>query len=305
MRVILFDVGHGFCAFLKSSTGCTLLIDCGCSETFSPIKYIRENELSDVAPIGGKYLTKLIITHPHDDHIKDIDRVISELPPYLLLRAKFNWKDVKAPGSNESDYESLNTYIPWQDKYNAAPTIQPNWGQMHIRPFSLTQSLVAGADNSKAVNNSSYAVIVTFAGSKWKQKLLFGGDMETSGWESLLEANPQFKAELAGTTFYFASHHGHASGFSSALFDAMGTKPHLNLISVTTKDESVDNSRYSSNSGGLSFGPGDVRYTLTTRTHGSIFLNTDPTGHTVVSHEHLPDNIESKYVTSYLKALGF
>jgi beta-lactamase superfamily II metal-dependent hydrolase len=160
VRVILFDVGHGFCAFLKSSTGCTLLIDCGCSEKFSPIKYIRENELGGVTQINGKYLTELIVTHPHDDHIKDINRVISELPPYLLLRNTFNWKDVKTPGCAESDYENLNTYVPWQGKYSAAPTINPNWGQMSIQTFKVPQILVPGANNSKAVNNSSFAVLV-------------------------------------------------------------------------------------------------------------------------------------------------
>ena len=308
MRVILFDVGHGFCAFLKSSTGCTLLIDCGCSESFSPIKYIRQNELGGVTPINGRYLTELIVTHPHDDHIKDINRVISELPPCLLLRSQFNWNDVKTPGCDESEYENLNVYAPWQATYSAPPTIQPNWGQMQIQAFRVPQVLVSGSNNSKAINNSSYAVIVSFTGSIYKKKFLFGGDMETSGWEALLKSNAQFCQAVAGTTFYFASHHGHCSGFSSALFSAIGTKPHLNLISVTEKDESVDGG-YSGNAQGVYFGPNDLRYTLTTRTHGSIFLDTDATGYTVVSHQDLPDNIEREsvvpdYAAEFLRTLG-
>jgi beta-lactamase superfamily II metal-dependent hydrolase len=274
---------------------------------FSPIKYIRENELSGVTPINGRYLTKLIVTHPHNDHIKDIDRVINELPPYLLLRKEFNWNDVKTPGSGESEYESLNAYAPWQAAYTATPTIQPNWGQMNIQHFAVPQTLVSGCNNSKAVNNSSFAVIVTFAGSMYSQKMLFGGDMETSGWEVLLNTNAQFRSAVAGTTLYFASHHGHSSGFSSALFNAMGTKPGLNLISVTEGDDCVD-SNYSNNAQGVYFGS-EQRFTLTTRKHGSIFLETDPTGNTVVSHQNLPDNVEPEknvpdFTAEFLETLG-
>lgn len=304
MRVILFDVGHGFCAFLKSSTGYTLLIDCGCSENFSPIKYIRESELGGVQPIDGHSLTELIITHPHDDHIKDINRVISELPPYLLLRNKFDWKDVKTPGSGESEYENLNAYVPWQGTYNAPQTIFPDWGQVKIQHFKVPQILVSGANNSKAVNNSSFAVLVTFAGTIYTQKLLFGGDMETSGWEALLNQNGDFREAVKGTTLYFASHHGHSSGFSSELFKAMGTKPHLNLISVTEGDDSVDGN-YSNNSLGVLFGA-EERFTLTTRTHGSIFLDTDSTGHTHVTTNHLADNLETipDFTMEFFKTLG-
>jgi len=304
VRVILFDVGHGFCAFLKSSTGYTLLIDCGCSEDFSPIKYIRESELGGVEPINGHYLTELIITHPHDDHIKDINRVISELPPYLLLRNTFDWKDVKTPGCAESEYESLNAYVPWQGKYYAPQTVFPDWGQMKIQHFKVPQILVPGANNSKAVNNSSFAVLVTFAGTIYTQKLLFGGDMESSGWEALLNQNGAFREAVKGTTLYFASHHGHSSGFSSALFKAMGTKPHLNIISVTEGDDCVDGN-YSNNSLGVLFGT-EQRFTLTTRTHGSIFLDTDSTGYTNVTTNHLADNLETipDFTMEFFKTLG-
>ena len=125
MRVILFDVGQGFCCFLKSRTGATLMIDCSGSSTFSPVRYVIDHELGGIVPINGKFLTWLIITHPHEDHIKDISRLIDDLPPYMLTRLRFNWKDVKAPEKSADDYEALDAYSAWQATYNSPATVPP------------------------------------------------------------------------------------------------------------------------------------------------------------------------------------
>jgi beta-lactamase superfamily II metal-dependent hydrolase len=305
VRVILFDVGQGFCCFLKSATGATLMIDCSGSAKFSPVKYIKEHELGGVAPINGKFLTKLIVTHPHDDHIKDISRVIEELPPYLLLRGLYNWEDVKSPDKSADDYESLDTFAAWQAQYTAVPVYAPNWGRMSIEHFRVPQIILPNTNNGKAVNNSSFAVIVTFTGTVYTHKFLFGGDLEQSGWEALLRQNAAFRTAVKGTTFYFASHHGHISGFSTELFTAMGGQPFLNLISATTCYDSHD-SRYSANARGLYFGQ-EQRFTLTTRTDGSIFIDVNDAGVATVSAYHLADNLEPEvpdYLSEFLKSFN-
>lgn len=229
--------------------------------------------------------------------------MIDELPPYILTRSVFNWEDVKSPGEGADKYDCLDTYAAWQASYSAKPTYLPNWGRMSSETFCIPQTLVPRANNGKAVNNSSYAVIVTFTGTIYNHKFLFGGDLEESGWEALLNQNPRFRASVQGTTFYFVSHHGHVSGFSPELFKAMGQKPTLNLISATNCYDSHD-SRYSENALGLRFGS-DVHYTLTTRSHGSIFIDVDDTGLATVNSWDLPDNIkpEPPSYLSYLPAL--
>src|SRR5258707_14421267 len=109
-RVIVFDVDHGFCAFVRSSTGRTLMVDCGCKENFSPVVYVMENEL------GGQRLTRLLVTHPHDDHICDIEAITSKLPPVILTRQRYNWEAVK---EGEGDYANLEHYAEWQGAYRA------------------------------------------------------------------------------------------------------------------------------------------------------------------------------------------
>lgn len=95
LRIILFDVEHGFCAFIRTPTGYTLLVDCGKAPNFSPVEYIRKHELAGTAPFNGHQLTKLIVTHPHEDHIEDIARLVRDMPPAILHRQQYNWGYVK------------------------------------------------------------------------------------------------------------------------------------------------------------------------------------------------------------------
>lgn len=276
-RVIIFDVEHGFCAFVKSPTGETLLIDCGRKESFSPVVYVLDNELN------GARLTQLIVTHPHDDHIEDIDSVISKLPPRILHRQRYDWEEVK---ESEADYDNLDHYSAWQGTYNA-PVPAVNWG-MDIKVFYLTPAQAQALGQGSWVNNSGMVVVITITGTKFREKFVFGADVETEGFTELLKS-PAFRQAVAGADFYIASHHGHTSGFSTELYDAMG-KPILNLISITSGDEHVD-SRYASADYALGTQvDGEERYSLTTRTDGSIFIDVDDGGRFDVHVHDLDDN---------------
>jgi beta-lactamase superfamily II metal-dependent hydrolase len=277
-RVIIFDVDHGFCAFVKSRTGRTLTIDCGRKENFSPVVYVIENEL------GGQPLTQLLVSHPHDDHIGDIESITSKLPPLILRRQRYNWEDVK---EGEGDYENLDHYAEWQVQYSV-PASPVDWGDVDIKTFSLTPTKAYALNQNNWVNNSGIVVVVTITGSTFTEKFVFGADVETDGWIELLK-NSDFKAAVKNAWFYVVSHHGHTSGFSTELYDAMG-KPFLNLISVTSGDEHADN-RYSSDEYaiGTQIG-GEKRYSLTTRTDGSIFIDVNEKGQFSASTLVLADN---------------
>jgi len=276
-RVIVFDVDHGFCAFVKSPTGQTLMIDCGRKGQFSPVVYLINNELN------GAGLTKLIVTHPHDDHIEDIQYVTSKLEPFILRRQVYDWEAVK---EGDGDYENLDHYSTWQAKYSApAPAVE--WG-MDIKVFYLTPAEAQALNQDNWVNNSGMVVVVTITGTKFSEKFVFGADVETDGFTELLK-DKNFKAAVAGADFYVASHHGHSSGFSTELYDAMG-KPFLNLISVTSGDDDVD-SRYGSADYAVGVEiDGEKRYSLTTRTDGSIFIDVTDEGKFSVHTVSLYDN---------------
>jgi len=303
LRVILFDVEHGFCAFIRTPTGRTVMIDCGKAPNFSPVKYIREHELAGTVPLNGHSLTKLIITHPHEDHIEGISEVMQDLPPAHLQRWKYNWDYVKADDAAPGSYQCLNEYSAWQTTYNQ-DVVDPDFG-LRLEVFGLSPAqaqAISGSKNS-TVNNSSLVVVMRFDGTQYYCKFLFAGDMEEAGWTELLKRQ-DFRTAIAGVTFNYAAHHGHTSGFSTDLFNATG-KPVLNLVSVTSCDESHDD-RYSSEefSQGWTVG-NEQRNMLTTRTDGAIFIDCADTGWPTVSTAHLPENIPTrKYLGLGRLALG-
>jgi hypothetical protein len=53
---------------------------------------------------------------------------------------------------------------------------------------------------------------------------LFGGETETLGWDALLKKNGNFRISVKDIDFFVVSHHEHLSGFSEALYAAIGKK---------------------------------------------------------------------------------
>lgn len=291
LRVIVFDVEHGFCAFVKSPTGHTLMIDCGKTEDFSPVTYILKNELGGTVARNGYRLTKLIITHPHDDHIEDISNLTSKLAPSILQRQRYDWDAIKEPDSGDDEYQNLDHYAAWQIKYSEPVTEEPEWGML-IDTFHLTPKEALALDETKFVNNSSIVTVVSVTGTKFAEKFLFGADVEQAGWDALLKRSV-FRNAIAGTDFFVAPHHGHTSGFSTALFETMG-KPILNLVSVHSRDDNLD-LRYSSKdyASGVEI-DGSRRYMLSTRYDGSIFVDVGSEGRFSVYTLNLPANVVTK-----------
>jgi len=96
LRVIVFNVERGFCAFVRSPNNYGLLVDCGSSSKFSPVKYIIENECQNLTKLNDRYLAYFVVSHPHDDHISDIKRVI-DLCPAVIYGRNYVWEEIKDP----------------------------------------------------------------------------------------------------------------------------------------------------------------------------------------------------------------
>jgi competence protein ComEC len=284
VRIIVFDVQQGFCAFLKSPTNHTLLIDCGRGDEFSPAIYVANNELEDSIGYGGKKLTWMTITHPHDDHIEDISKIEAFCPPGIISRQVYNWKEVK---DGDGDYENLDEYEKFQSTYYQPVLCFPDFG-LKVEQFALTPADAKKLNETKFVNNSSIVTIVAYQGSQYSVKFLFGGDIEEDGWQQLLKRE-DFKSAVKGVDVYVTSHHGHTSGFSKDLFDLMGT-PIVNIVSAHRKDGSVD-ARYSTEAYARGFSRGEeTRRMLSTRNDGSIFFDVSETGKVTVSTSRLAPN---------------
>jgi len=286
MKVMIFDVEHGACVFVKTPTNHTILIDCGCTEGFSPALYIAENELGNAAGWNGRKLTQMVVTHPHDDHITEVDAIKAHCPPAFLLRQKYDWEEVKT--AENGDYDNLDTYTTWQATFNVPITQYPNLG-LNFERFMLSPSEAKEA-SGQFINNSSIVLVLTVTGTKFQEKFLFGGDIETGGWEALLKKNANFRNAVKDVDFFIVSHHGHQSGFSELLYAAMGRKPIVNIVSVHHNDEHIDD-RYKQEAYAIGAKVnGEDRRMLTTRCDGTITISVSDEGKYAISFDHLADN---------------
>ncbi len=275
-RIWVFDVEQGFCAFIEAPNGRTMMIDCGRAEFFSPVEYLREK---------GYTLTMLHITHPHDDHIRDIVRVMQCFVPQLLRWSVYDWPEIQqAP---EGDYENLRAYVGSQEGYMPQGAPEPDWGGMTTSYWSLGVNQAKKLNDSNFVNNSSYIAIITIG----QFKMVFPGDIERDGWLEMLKRQ-EFREALAGTNVFVASHHGHSSGYASEVFDVMG-RPYVNVLSCHRRDPSVE-SAYSTPDRAIGVpepNTGRTRYSFTTRNDGTCYFEVSESGQANYWFLSLDDNL--------------
>jgi competence protein ComEC len=91
LKICFLDVGHGDCSYIELPNGAKMMIDCGCGKYNWPsklLKYSKKNGITGLTSIPNqsyKYgLDNLVITHPHCDHIGDIEAIHDEIGFFSL-----------------------------------------------------------------------------------------------------------------------------------------------------------------------------------------------------------------------------
>lgn len=295
LGIIIFDVEHGFCAFVRSPNGYGILIDCGRKGSFSPVKYILEKEASSLVELNGFSLAQFILTHPHDDHLNDIKRLKNCLPPATMVSQRYDWEEVKNGSRQQGEYENLDAFSQWRESYNQEVQL-PDWGTMKLDNYFLTPLEAKELDETSFVNNSSIVTVVEYNGFK----AVFPGDLEEAGWRALLKRQ-DFASSIRDAALFVASHHGHSSGYCREIFETMDG-PLLNVVSARKKDSSVAPAYSSScnargiiwNRSGFIHPSGlrnDTRRMLSTRDDGTISIEVDENGDMTVECDHIKDNL--------------
>jgi len=283
LRVVIFDVEHGFCAFVRSPNGYGILIDCGSGERFSPIKHIINHELDQVLRFAGQPMALMVVSHPHQDHLSDILNVISYLHPAILSRNQcYDWGSLKQTGG---DYMLLDAYSQWQGRSVQSVVNWPDWGMDVAIELGLSPEQAYSINPSNYVNNSSSCAMFKYA----NHKFFFPGDLEEDGWKVALQEE-RFRQALSGTDFFVASHHGHSSGYCRDVYETMG-RPLVNIVSAHSGDPSVE-SAYSTNqcATGASV-RGQSRYMVSTRLDGSIVIEVSESGYWGIWTGSFPPNL--------------
>ena len=171
LRFITWNVEHGSAALIQTPNGQQIAIDLGADAGFSPLRHMKYR-------MGIDQLDKVIITHPHMDHIEDILN-FDLLRPRILLRPRQLTADDISKGHNNVGPEAVQIYQKYLEidaKYTSLvdsaddPDIATNNGGASIATFSPLRSPKTN------LNNHSIVTVIEYQGVK----ILSPGDNEAS-----------------------------------------------------------------------------------------------------------------------------
>ena len=263
LRVLIHNVGHGQSIHAFTPAGEVVVIDLGCSESFSPLEWLHNQTQT---------IDSLIITHPHGDHIDEMLKIKS-----LGFKVRQLWRPNWLPKDevykqNQASYTGkLDRYFEISDAYNSPIAAGERVGDPAVSGgFSIEQfsSSSCGVSN---INNHSGVVVFSYSGSK----IIVPGDNEPASW-NVLKEQPGFQKTVRNADIFMASHHGRSSGYESSLFGLF--KPSLCVISDGRVQDTDATNRYLYHANGWTVhrkndGTSNERNCLTTRSDGFVDIN--------------------------------
>jgi hypothetical protein len=254
LELLVFDVGHGLSvALIERPENYVTLFDLGADTGFTPLKHLSLQ--SKLKP------DVLYITHPHADHLADVETALEDkFRPLGLHFQVYDWGDVRKREIADLAYK-VDDFVKLQKKV----PFRSYGGNASLNYWRYTPAEAKKNFGDLAyVNNSSLFFVY-----KWKDfKVAIAGDQESAAMAGIV--GTKAVQDAAGSTdIFIPSHHGHTNGFPVKWVEKMG-KPFVSIISVQERDESVDARYFSPNfAKGIRFG-GVTRYGLTTRSDGNI-----------------------------------
>lgn len=259
MTLTIFNVRHGFCAYLVADTNNVMLFDCGQDDEtgFSPSSYLRRTQCTGIE--------KLVITNFDQDHVSDLPSVLRTVPVATLFRngsiSADQLRAIKLQSGPITD--AMEAAIALHRDYVHQITNPPDFGAIEYHAFYNDYPDFADT------NNLSLVSFIHYDG----MGIIIPGDLEREGWLKLL-SNQQFRADLARVSIFVASHHGRESGYCEEVFEYCS--PHIFVISDKEVIHDTQDNVYVSHASGIPFNNTERRYVLTTRSDGNILISKAP-----------------------------
>ncbi len=209
LSVTFLDVGQGDCTFIETSTGTTLLIDSGSSDT----QQMADQRLIPFLEARGvDHLDYVFLSHTDEDHLNGVT----------------DWLEIGG-GIGTAILPALPDYLAHTPSYQQAIAMLTSY-QIPIHYFSqgiswqegeLTLTCLAPADPAngqsslyESLNSASQVLLLQYQGIR----ILFTGDCEAEG-ETLLIRYLQEKQLTCH--ILKAGHHGSTYATSQALLDQL------------------------------------------------------------------------------------
>lgn len=263
LNIYIWDVGHGLSVHAFTPVGETIVIDLGVSSYFSPMEILERKNISTI--------DMLIISHPHGDHIDEIETLKSKgffvrqfhRPSWLSNQEVYN-------ANQSSCYDKVRSYIEMSENYNEPIPDNALVGSPDVSGGVRIETFYSSDCGHSNINNHSLVTLFEYQGVK----VLIPGDNEPASWKSLLE-QPYFKNRIKNTSLFVASHHGRESGYHPDLFKEF--TPDICVVSDGRVQDTDATSRYSSHASGWlthhrENKPSKERSCLTTRSDGFVHI---------------------------------
>lgn len=198
LQIQYLDVGQADASLIRLPNGQTMLIDAGGNATADRlVEYIREQ--------GVKRIDFLIGTHPHEDHIGGLDKVIDAFDVGEIYLPKV--ADGQVPTTKT--YEDVLTAIDRKGLIVNRGTA----GTMLFQRDALSAQLLApNSDAYEDLNSYSIAVLLTYG----ERKFLFMGDAEADSEQEILDRFGDIKADVLK-----CGHHGSSTSTNQAFLDSV------------------------------------------------------------------------------------
>lgn len=212
ISLTIWNVSHGLAVTVRTPTGRIVVYDAGRSESFSPLATLA-------TAAGLRSVDCFVLSHPHADHLRDVDALVALTPTMLWRRhvAERRIREAAAPGLEEGVVDRYEIAL---DRRYTAPIVfgpeNPLWGGCELRLFT--------PPDHPNLNNTSLVLFVGFENGY----VCLPGDLERDGWLGLL-GQPDFIRCLARTRILVAPHHGRLAGVCREAFALM--QPQLCIIS--------------------------------------------------------------------------
>jgi competence protein ComEC len=180
LKVTFIDVGQADSILIQIPNGKNILIDAGNNEDAEQIITFLKNQ-------GIRRLDSVIGTHPHEDHIGSLDKVIKTFEIGEILMPKVT--------TNTQTFKDVLTAV--QDKglkiKEAKAGIKLDWGAEVLAPIS-----------SKYEDLNNYSVVLRFVYGQ--NVFLFTGDAEEVSEREMISSSYSLKADVLKV-----GHHGSSS----------------------------------------------------------------------------------------------
>ena len=263
LAVKFYNVEHGSCTHIITPNGLHYLVDVGTKSTKSICQFLKHKYFENQGRIDY-----LIITHPHLDHIADLENLYKyNIAPRVLWRAneafplENNDTDSFAQISLKNKANMMNKEYSSQVEEAVMPSNPSYNGGVIIELF---QPSVIGTEKND-LNMYSCVVVIKYAGFK----IVLTGDNPAVKLDEMLQRS-DFRQAIRGATVLLAPHHGRDSDFCEDFVREVN--PLLSVLSdkaIQYDTQIYATQKYYSLSQGTTW-DGTPRRVFTTRSDGTI-----------------------------------